>query len=379
MDYIRLSDNTATGGATYFAGANSEDMGGNTGWSFTGGTGGTAEVTISSTPSGSICSGTAVQFSAAPVNGGSAPTYQWKKNGAVTGSNSSGYSDSTLVNDDVISCTMVSNAGCVSSAPVTDSVIVSVVPGGNAGTISALRDTICSGTPASLQLTGSSGNIQWQSSLAPTGFTNISGADSATYMEAPTATTYYRAVTGTGNCSDTSDVIKLVVNPSPVAAFDYTTTGKQVQFTDGSTGASTYEWDFGDGGSSADQNPTHNYAAEGLYHVCLNVFNGSNCSFTICKDVQVGATGVASFSQQNKWKIYPTVTENNIYITGENTQNISTVELYDVLGRSRGIKNYKGNGNNTLQVDISAFAEGVYYLKIKTSSTDFVQPIIKMK
>ncbi len=253
----------------------------------------------------------------------------------------------------------------------------------NAGTVTASRDTVCSGSPGFLTLSNSLGGpIQWQSASLSGNFTDIIAANSATYITQPmNETTRFRTVVGSGECADTSAAFSLVVKPSPVAAFNTQINGLQVNYdSQGSSGdITTYEWNFGDGNTSTEQNPVHSYSAESVYHVCLNVFNGSNCSFTICKDVQVGATGVASFSQQNKWKIYPTVTENNIYITGENTQNIRTVELYDVLGRSREIKNYKGNGNNTLQMDISAFAEGVYYLKIKTSSTDFVQSIIKMK
>ncbi len=45
-----------------------------------------------------------------------------------------------------------------------------------------------------------------------------------------------------------------------------------VQFTDRSTGPhSTWEWNFGDGGTSAQQNPVHQYAAPGTYTVSLTV------------------------------------------------------------------------------------------------------------
>jgi PKD repeat protein len=50
--------------------------------------------------------------------------------------------------------------------------------------------------------------------------------------------------------------------------------GQQFQFTDLSLGSpSTWNYTFGDGNTSTEQNPTHAYAANGPYHVWLNVTN----------------------------------------------------------------------------------------------------------
>ena len=46
--------------------------------------------------------------------------------------------------------------------------------------------------------------------------------------------------------------------------------GQTVNFTDQSTiGATEWAWDFGDGNTSNEQNPVHNYTEEGVYEVCL--------------------------------------------------------------------------------------------------------------
>lgn len=58
--------------------------------------------------------------------------------------------------------------------------------------------------------------------------------------------------------------------------------GETTIFTDTSTGTSIngYSWAFGDGDSSTDQNPTHQYAAAGSYTVILTVTNSAgNDSF----------------------------------------------------------------------------------------------------
>jgi PKD repeat protein len=46
-----------------------------------------------------------------------------------------------------------------------------------------------------------------------------------------------------------------------------------VNFTDQSIGPTSWSWDFGDTGTSADRNPTHIYAAAGTYTVTLTVTN----------------------------------------------------------------------------------------------------------
>ncbi len=49
-----------------------------------------------------------------------------------------------------------------------------------------------------------------------------------------------------------------------------------VAFTDLSTnGATSWSWTFGDGGSSTQQNPSHNYTANGTYDVTLTVSDGT--------------------------------------------------------------------------------------------------------
>ncbi|MGB3459259.1 MAG: PKD domain-containing protein [Halobacteriota archaeon] len=60
-----------------------------------------------------------------------------------------------------------------------------------------------------------------------------------------------------------------------------------VNFTDNSTsydGFTTWEWDFGDGGNSSDQNPTHLYANAGLYNVTLTAYEADGDSDTETKE-----------------------------------------------------------------------------------------------
>lgn len=60
----------------------------------------------------------------------------------------------------------------------------------------------------------------------------------------------------------------------------------------------SWEWDFGDGGSAFVQNPTHTYTVQGTYTVKLIITTSSGCrdTLTINNAVQVGSKPLANFS-----------------------------------------------------------------------------------
>lgn len=60
---------------------------------------------------------------------------------------------------------------------------------------------------------------------------------------------------------------------SPVAAFTYEVNGLEVQFTNNSTNATAFQWNFGDGNNSTEKSPKHVYASAGDYTVSLVAAN----------------------------------------------------------------------------------------------------------
>jgi Secretion system C-terminal sorting domain len=61
------------------------------------------------------------------INGGTAPSYQWRKNGNNIGTNTNTYLDSTLVTGDIVSCVLTSNTTCKTTPTATSNSITMTV------------------------------------------------------------------------------------------------------------------------------------------------------------------------------------------------------------------------------------------------------------
>jgi PKD repeat protein len=90
-----------------------------------------------------------------------------------------------------------------------------------------------------------------------------------------------------GTCSD-SIIKSITVLPLPTPDFtapDVTDCKVPftVNFNDISVGATSWSWNFGDGGTSNQQNPAHTYTALGNYNVTLVVTGANGCSDSIIK------------------------------------------------------------------------------------------------
>lgn len=119
------------------------------------------------------------------------------------------------------------------------------------------------------------GSGQYESTLPVTG-------TSATVSGLQSCVTYYFAAKSCEQnwtkCSEgfSNEVSKTVPCTPPTAVFSATPVQGAAQllvsFADASTGDITdWNWDFGDGGSSTLQNPSHTYTAQGSYTVTLTV------------------------------------------------------------------------------------------------------------
>jgi hypothetical protein len=129
----------------------------------------TPSININASPGNTVCGGTTVAFTASPVNGGSAPMFQWQLNGINVGINSASYSNASLSDGDQIACVLTSNAVCATSPTANSNTIVihvvtSTTPA--VSIVSATGNVNCVGTNLTFTATpvngGASPSYQWK-------------------------------------------------------------------------------------------------------------------------------------------------------------------------------------------------------------------------
>jgi len=160
------------------------------------------------------------------------------------------------------------------------------------------------------------------------------------------------------------------------AAFGYSDSLLIVNFNNlSSQKATSWNWDFGDGATSEFQNPTHAYASEGSYNVCLSVFDPCSTTDTMCKIVTVSPNFQLP---SDSISIYPN--PNNGEFTLELVLNIKSdllINVYRISGQlifSEKINDI--DGAYSRQIDISDQYGGIYYAQIITVRGVLVSKIV---
>lgn len=143
--------------------------------------------------------------------------------------------------------------------------------------------TICENSSGNIFVaTGGTGTgYQWN---VPGQGNIISGQGSdSVYVDWTTGTGFVSvyATSATG-CNSLPDSCAPSVSPAPNAnALDTSAGGNTYLFTDLTAGATSWAWDFGDGGTSTAQNPSHDFPTSGTYTVVLTVTNANGCVDTM--------------------------------------------------------------------------------------------------
>lgn len=153
------------------------------------------------------------------------------------------------------------------------------------------------------------------------------------------------------------------VTSPPSADFTFTANLLDVQFTDTSTDPDDsivkWEWDFGDGSLSSEQNPLHSYGQAGTFTIFLTVSDNTGNIDSISKDITVSSEepepspyrlSASGYKVKGEWhtdlSFVPSDSSQEIDIYRNDSFLVRVVNT----GTYTDATNYKGGGSLTYQI-----------------------------
>ncbi len=239
----------------------------------------TPSVTIS-TASNTICSSSSATFNASSVNGGSSPTYQWKKNGInISTGTTITFAPNTLTTGDVISCTLTANNICQTTTVANSNTItitvaatpnVLAIKNGSGAAITNATMCTLSGT---MNLYNATGGGVWSSDN--TGVATVSNGVVTAVANGTTNIKY--TVTSAANCSAFVSVtinVAALLPPSSIVGASNLCVGSSTTYSTASTGGvwSTL------GRASITNGGVATGTSAGTTSIIYTITNGAGCS-----------------------------------------------------------------------------------------------------
>ena len=275
-------------------------------------------LTIQTTATPVSCNGQGDGMIDVTATGGGAP-YEYSFNGGITYQSSGSFTNlapgtyTVVVRDD---------NGCEVA-----SIVVVTQP-------SVLSVSAVSSSPSTCEgQDNGSFTVEAAGGSEPYTYTSNGNSNNTGVFANVTSGTNLVTVTDASGCTASIEVEVGYTNPLPVAAFNWFASGSVVQFSNQSVNGTSYNWNFGDGTTSTDQNPVHPYAAGGTYTVTLIVTNACG-SDTITYVIDTNNIGIndpnANASVLN---VYPnpnhgqfTLNYTSTGIIGDIQVNVMTIE-----------------------------------------------------
>lgn len=197
---------------------------------------------------------------------------------------------------------------------------------------------------------------------------------------------------------------------------DTTNTGTPIPYTlwvwnlsSGGTGAYQFLWNFGDGGTSTLPFPTHEYAGNGPYNLCLTLWDSNNCTDTYCDSVSINGDGLyegmivhggasdrqdgftinvldpltTSIGEQavGGLTIWPNPVTEELYIALDgHTRGQVPVSVIDANGRTvMAVQRALVTGDNRFSLPTEQLEDGLYLLRIGTPDAPVTRRFIKTR
>lgn len=240
------------------------------------------------------CKTADVYFTTTNVNGGNITNYAWTfgDGGTANGANPNPTHTYTTSGTFNVTLTITDANGCFNSVTKPNYIRIN----GPVADFSAANTSGCAGLTTvftNLSTTDGVNNVgTWQWNYGDGNTQILSGPPFQHTYNTPGIFSVQLIVTDAAGCKDSITKVDIITATDPVPNFlsydTLTCPNALVTFTNTSTPAGlSSQWDFGDGGTSALTNPTHTYAATGLYDIKLKVIDAVGCADSLTKNAYI--------------------------------------------------------------------------------------------
>ncbi|MDF1673613.1 MAG: DUF4886 domain-containing protein [Vicingaceae bacterium] len=150
----------------------------------------------------------------------------------------------------------------------------------------------------------------------------------------------------------------------PTANFTYSG-GGTINFTNTSNNDVYYSWNFGDGNTSTQENPSNTYNANNTYQVQLIVYSTDSCfTDSITQQITITTAGISGINNTIETSIYPNPA--NSKITIKSNFNYNKGVIINTLGK------VVIEFSKEKIIDIHNLDNGVYIIKLFHSETETI-------
>ncbi len=299
-----------------------------------------------------VCAGTSVTLDA----GNPGHTYLWN-DGTTTQTKSVSASGTYYV-------TVTNIANCKGS----DTVIATINP--NPVVNLGNDTTICHNVTLSLNAGNPGATYLW------------SNGTTAQTLGVNTPGNYSVVVTDANACTGTDNINITVTNPPSGtinavygSAATYTFNVLSPQNVTG------YTWNFGDGSPLASgASVQHTYTANGIYTVSVSLGGACSDSIKQTRTVDVfdaGGTSIPHIEQDKDLVLYPNPAKDVVIIENRNNLKMKQITVYNVVGQV--LSSTKADSGDKHKLNTTAFASGIYTLRIETDKGTVIRKFELMK
>ena len=164
----------------------------------------------------------------------------------------------------------------------------------------------------------------------------------------------------------------IVVDSIPAAGFTYEVNDLTVQFTNTSTNATDYFWDFGDGNTSTDANPSHTYSSQATYNVTLTASDDYCSDATVTQEVAINPNAIARISGE-MFSIMPN--PGNGIFKIKTDINVREIKIYNQNGQEL-LQNKPESFDKTFTLDLTSYGKGIYFVKLCAGDKIYIRKLV---